>query len=57
VTCPACGEDERQERKTVLERARPLTVHHECPDGHAWHLPLALKPGTEPAPSDCEGRA
>ena len=26
MTCPACGEEERQDRKTVLGKARPLTL-------------------------------
>jgi hypothetical protein len=40
MTCPACGEEERQDRKTVLGKARPLTLHRECLSGHAWHMPL-----------------
>jgi hypothetical protein len=44
MTCPACGQDERQERKTVLSSPRPLTLHRECPSGHAWQLPLVIKP-------------
>jgi hypothetical protein len=57
MTCSACGQEERQDRKTALGRARPLTLHRECPSGHAWHLPLVLKPGTEPAACDYEGAA
>jgi hypothetical protein len=36
---------------------RRRTVHHEWFDGHACDLPLVLKPGTEPAPCECEGPA
>ena len=57
MTYPACGQEERQDRKSVLASARPLTLHRECPSGHAWHLPLVLKPGTGPAACDCEGAA
>jgi hypothetical protein len=44
MICPACGEEERQDRKTVLADARPLTLHRECPSGHAWHMPIVIKP-------------
>ena len=50
MACSACGQEERQDRKTVLGKARRLTLHRECPDGRAWHLPLVIKPGTRPAP-------
>lgn len=54
MTCPACGQEERQDRKTVLAEARPLTLHRECLSGHAWHMPLVIKPETRPAPRDCQ---
>jgi hypothetical protein len=60
MTCPACGQEERQDRKMVLDwrkRGGPPTLHRECPSGHAWHLPLVLRQGTEPAPCDCEAEA
>jgi hypothetical protein len=57
MTCPACGQEERQDRKVVLGTARPLTLHWECTSGHAWHMPLVIKPGTRPAPCDCEAVA
>jgi hypothetical protein len=53
MTCPACGQEERQDRKTVLGKARPLTLHRECLSGHAWHMPLVIKPETRPALCDC----
>jgi hypothetical protein len=31
------------------------TVHHECADGHAWHLSRVLEPGTQSASCDCAG--
>jgi hypothetical protein len=37
MTCPACGQEERQDGKTVLGTARPLAPHRECISGHAWH--------------------
>ena len=55
MTCPACGQEELEDRKTVLDWRKPgdpITLHHECPNGHAWHMPLVIKPGTEPAPCD-----
>jgi hypothetical protein len=54
MTCPACGEDERQDRKTVLRDARLFTLHRECPNGHAGHMPLVIKPGTQAVTCDCE---
>lgn len=57
MTCPAFREEERQDRKTVIKAARPLTLHRECLSGHTWHMPLVIKPGTEPAPCDCAGPA
>jgi len=66
MTCPACGEEERQDRKVAVwrkgagplspmpESAGRLVLHRECPSGHAWHVPLVIKPGTRPAPCDCE---
>ena len=62
VTCPACGQDERQDRKGARAQRPPggrltLTLHHECPAGHAWHRPLVIPPGVRPAPCDCEGEA
>ena len=54
MTCPVCGDEERQDRKPALADVRPLTLHRECPDGHAWHMPLVIKPRTRPAPCDCE---
>ena len=47
MTCPACGQEERQDRKTALADVRPLTLHRECPDGHAWHMPLVIKAADE----------
>jgi hypothetical protein len=49
MTCPACDQEERQDRMRVLGTTGPLTVHRECPSGHAWHLPLVIKPETRPA--------
>ena len=57
MTCPTSGQEERQDSKTAVWKARRLTIHSECPGGHAWHMPLVLKPGTEPAARDCEGAA
>jgi hypothetical protein len=57
MTCPECGQEERQDRKIVLKAARPLNLHRECTSGHSSHMPLVLKPGTEPAARDCEGAA
>jgi hypothetical protein len=54
MTCPTCGQEERQDRKTVLE-ARPLTLQRECLNGHAWHMPMVIKPETRPARCDCDG--
>lgn len=57
MTCPACGQDELQGRKSALfdkTRRRPLTLHRECPNGHAWHVPLLTKAGSRPMPCDCE---
>ena len=59
VTCPACGQEERQDRKRARSHRPPggrltLTLHHECPTGHAWHGPLVIRPGVPPAPCDCE---
>ena len=54
MTCPARGQEERQDRKPALADVRPLTLRRECPDGHAWHMPLVIKPRTRPAPCDCE---
>ena len=48
---PRCGQEERQDRKGVLfdkTRRRPLTLHSRCANGHAWHMPLVIKPDTEP---------
>jgi hypothetical protein len=42
MICPMCGQEERQDRKM---------------GGHAWHMPLVLTPGTQPAACDCEGAA
>ncbi len=50
MTCSACGHEEGQDRKVVLD-------WRECRRGHTWHLPLVLKSGTEPAARDCEGAA
>jgi hypothetical protein len=69
MTCPACGEEERQDRKVAVWRkgGGPLSptlhspgglvLHRGCPSGHAWHMPLVIKPGTRPAPCDCEAEA
>ena len=62
VTCPACGQEERQDRKRAHPQRPPggrltLTLHHECPAGHAWHGPLVIRPGVRPAPCDCEAEA
>jgi hypothetical protein len=69
MTCPARGEEDRQDRKFAVWRKRGaplsstpespgrLVLHRECPSGHAWHMPLVIKPGTRPAPSDCEAAA
>ena len=69
MTCPACSEEERQDRKVAVWRKRadplsptppsagPFVLHRECPSGHAWHMPIAIRPGTEPAPCDCEAVA
>jgi hypothetical protein len=69
MTCPACGEEDRQDRKVAVWRkgAGPLSptaqsqgrlvLHRECPSGHVWHMPLVIKPGTRPAPCDCEAVA
>jgi len=69
VTWPACGEEERQDRKVAgwRKRADPLSptlqspgrlmLHRECPGGRAWHMPLVIKPGTRPTPCDCEAVA
>ena len=66
MTCPACGEEDRQDRKVAVwrKRADPLSatpqspgrlvLYRECPSGHAWHMALVIKPGTRPAPCDCE---
>ena len=66
MTCPACGEEERQDRKVAVWRkgAGPLSpapqspgrlvLYRDCPSGHAWEVPLVIKPGTRPAPCDCE---
>ncbi len=47
MTCPACGEEERQDRKVTVWRKRAgllsstpespgqLVLHRECPSGHA----------------------
>ena len=46
MTGPACGHEERQDRKTVIDwrkRGNPITLHRECPNGHAWHVPLGIK--------------
>jgi hypothetical protein len=51
MICPACGEEECQDRKTVLDwrkRGDPSTLYRECPNGHAWHMPLLIKPATRP---------
>ena len=60
MTCPARGEEERQDGKTVLrwrKRGNPITLHRECSNGHAWHMPLVSKLGTEPVPCDCGAAA
>ncbi len=31
MTCPACGQEERQDCKTVLGTTRPLTLHRDAP--------------------------
>ena len=66
MTCPACGQEERQDRKVAVWRKRAgslsstpqspgrLVLHRECPSGHTWHMPLVTKPGTEPTLCDCE---
>jgi hypothetical protein len=39
MTCPANGQEEREDRKTVLDwRKAPWPAHAppECPSGHAW---------------------
>jgi hypothetical protein len=54
MTCPECGQEERQERNRVLGTTGALTLHRECTSGHAWHLPLVMKPETRPAACDCE---
>jgi hypothetical protein len=68
MICPACGEEERQDRKVAVwrKRAGPLSptpqpqgrlvLHRECLRGHAWHMPLVIKPGARPTPCDCEAR-
>ena len=66
MTCSACGEEDHQDRKFAVWRKRGgplsstpkspgrLVLHRECPSGHAWHMPLVIKPRTRPAPCDCE---
>jgi hypothetical protein len=66
MTCPACSDEERQARKIAVWRKRAdplyptpqssgrLILHRECPSGHAWHMPLVIKPGTRPAPCDSD---
>jgi hypothetical protein len=34
----------------------PPDLHRECTSGHAWHLPLVIKPETRPAPCDASRR-
>jgi hypothetical protein len=61
MTCPTCGQQERQDCKTVVDWRRrgdpPIMLHRQCPNGHAWHAPLVIKPGTEPALCDWEAVA
>ena len=57
MTCPAFGQEERQDRMRVLGTTGPLTLHRECISGHAWHMPLVIKPETRPTPCDCEAVA
>jgi len=57
VTCPACGQEERQDRMRVLGTTGPLTVHRERTSGHAWHLPLVIEPESRPTPCDCRPEA
>ena len=57
MTCPTGGQEERHDCKTVLGTARPLTLHRECTSGHAWHMPLVIRPNTRPAPCDSEAMA
>jgi hypothetical protein len=66
MTCPACSEEQRQDRKVAVwrKRASPLSLtpqspglfvlHRECPSGHTRQMPLVTKPGTEPTLCDCE---
>jgi hypothetical protein len=57
MICPACGQEERLDRKVVLASPRPLALHRECSRGHVWHIPLVLEPRTELAPCNGEGPA
>jgi len=59
MTCPGCGREEEQERKRALYRKPDgkhlkMTIHHQCPNGHAWHTPLVIALGMAPETCDCE---
>ncbi len=56
MTCPACGQEEDQDKKGVLA-GRPLVIHHECATGHRWHMPLVICATMRPTPCDCEPSA
>lgn len=58
MICPSCGAEELHDRKRFLDwrgpgAPPPITVHRECSHGHAWHIPLVIKPNTRPAICDC----
>jgi len=38
----------------LRERRARLMIHHECPSGHAWHMPLVIQPDTRATPCDCD---
>ena len=47
MTFHACGQKEREDRKGARSQRPPggqleLALHHECPAGHAWHVPVVI---------------
>jgi hypothetical protein len=51
MTCPTCGEEERQDRKTVLADARPVVCRGECLGGDAWQSRSRSSPARNRRPA------
>ena len=59
MTFHACGQKEREERTGARSQRPPggqleLALYHECPAGHAWHVPVVI---VASAPCNCVAQA